>query len=48
MSAEDYLGKNPKNNNERDTQGSATQLYQESLLTPILVLAVLRYYQLLK
>ena len=28
MSAEDYLGKNPKKNNERDSQGSTTQFYQ--------------------
>lgn len=27
MSAEDYLGKNPKNN-ERDSQGSTSQFYQ--------------------
>ena len=31
MSAEDYLGKNPKTINERDTQGSRRSSIKESL-----------------
>ncbi|HHA7318736.1 TPA: hypothetical protein ACOP84_001943 [Streptococcus pneumoniae] len=47
MSAEDYLGKNPKKIMKEILKGAPRSSIKESLLTPILVLAVLRYYQLL-
>lgn len=47
MSAEDYLGKNPKKIMKEILKGAPSSSIKESLLTPILVLAVLRYYQLL-
>ena len=47
MSAEDYLGKNPKKIMKEMLKEAPRSSIKESLLTPILVLAVLRYYQLL-
>ena len=47
MSAEDYLGKNPKTIMKEILKEAPRSSIKESLLTPILVLAVLRYYQLL-
>jgi len=47
MSAEDYLGKNPKKIMKEILKEAPRSSIKESLLTPILVLAVLRYYQLL-
>ena len=47
MSAEDYLGKNPKTIMKEMLKEAPRSSIKESLLTPILVLAVLRYYQLL-
>ena len=47
MSAEDYLGKNPKTIMKEMLKEAPHSSIKESLLTPILVLAVLRYYQLL-
>ena len=47
MSAEDYLGKNPKTIMKEILKEAPRSSIKESLLTPILVLVVLRYYQLL-
>ena len=47
MSAEEYLGKNPKKLMKEMLREVPRSSIKESLLTPILVLAVLRYYQLL-
>ena len=47
MSAEEYLGKNPKKLMREMLKEAPRSSIKESLLTPILVLAVLRYYQLL-
>ena len=47
MSAEDYLGKNPKKIMKEILKEAPRSSIKESLLTPILVIAVLRYYQLL-
>ena len=47
MSAEDYLGKNPKKLMKEMLKEAPSSSVKESLLTPILVLAVLRYYQML-
>ena len=47
MSAEEYLGKNPKKLMKEMLKEAPRSSIKESLLTPILVLAVLRYYQLL-
>ena len=47
MSAEDYLGKNPKKLMREMLKEAPRSSIKESLLTPLLVLAVLRYYQLL-
>lgn len=47
MSAEDYLGKNPKKIMKEILKEAPRSSIKESLLTPILVLAILRYYHLL-
>ena len=47
MSAEDYLGKNPKKIMKEILKEAPRSSIKESLLTPTLVLVVLRYYQLL-
>lgn len=47
MSAEDYLGKNPKKIMKEMLKEAPRRSIKESLLTPILVLVILRYYQLL-
>ena len=47
MSAEEYLGKNPKKLMREMLKEAPRSSIKESLLTPTLVLAVLRYYQLL-
>ena len=47
MSAEDYLGKNPKKIMKEILKEAPRSSIKESLLTPIFVLAVLRYYHLL-
>ena len=47
MSAEDYLGKNPKKLMREMLKEAPRSSIKESLLTPTLVLVVLRYYQLL-
>ena len=47
MSAEEYLGKNPKKIMKEILKEAPRSSVKESLLMPILVLAVLRYYQLL-
>ncbi|ETE06955.1 membrane protein [Streptococcus pseudopneumoniae G42] len=47
MSAEDYLGKNPKKLMKEMLKEAPRSSVKESFLTPILVLAVLHYYQLL-
>ena len=48
MSAEDYLGKNPKKIMKEILKEAPRSSIKESLLTPTLVLVVLRYYQLLR
>ncbi|CAM1658954.1 hypothetical protein SORA22_08750 [Streptococcus oralis] len=47
LSAEDYIGKNPKRLMREKLKEAPRSSIKESLLTPILVLAILRYYQLL-
>ena len=47
MSAEEYLGKNPKKIMKEILKEAPRSSIKESLLTPILVLVILRYYQLL-
>ena len=47
MSAEDYLGTNPKKLMKEILKEAPRSSIKESLLTPILVLVILRYYQLL-
>ena len=47
MSAEDYLGKNPKKIMKEILKEAPRSSIKESLLTPIFVLAILRYYHLL-
>ena len=47
MSAEEYLGKNPKKIMKEILKEAPRSSIKESLLTPTLVLVVLRYYQLL-
>ena len=47
MSAEDYLGKNPKKIMKEILKEAPRSSIKESLLTPVLVLVILRYYQLL-
>ncbi|WP_261445421.1 hypothetical protein [Streptococcus mitis] len=47
MSAEEYLGKNPKKLMREMLKEAPRSSIKESLLTPIFVLAILRYYHLL-
>ena len=47
MSAEDYLGKNPKKIMKRCSRKHHAVLSRSPFLTPIFVLAILRYYHLL-
>ena len=47
MNAEDYLGKNPKKIMKEMLKEAPRSSIKESLLTPIFVLAILRYYHLL-
>ena len=47
MSAEDYLGKNPKKLMREILKEAPRSSIKESLLMPIFVLAILRYYHLL-
>ena len=47
MSAEDYLGKNPKKIMKEILKEAPRSSIKESLLTPIFVLVILRYYHLL-